>query len=52
MAESEAGIVMIVSAAYIVFNETFANWQSAWFCAGLLGLAAILLSMRDAPGSR
>jgi glucan 1,3-beta-glucosidase len=52
MAESAAGIVMIVSAAYIVFNETFANWQSVWFCAGLLGLAAILLSVRDAPSSR
>jgi cell division protein FtsW (lipid II flippase) len=52
MAESAAGIVMVVSAAYIVFNETFANWQSVWFCAGLLGLAAILLSVRDAPSSR
>jgi exo-beta-1,3-glucanase (GH17 family) len=52
MAESAAGIVMIVSAAYIIFNETFANWQSVWFCAGLLGLAAILLSVRDAPSSR
>jgi exo-beta-1,3-glucanase (GH17 family) len=50
-AESLAGIVLALSAAYIVFNETFANWQSVWFCAGLLGLAAILLSVRGAPGS-
>ena len=51
MAESVAGIVLTLSAGYIVFNETFANWQSVWFCAGLLGLAAILLSVRDASGS-
>ena len=49
MAESVAGIVLTLSAGYIVFNETFANWQSVWFCAGLLGLAAILLSVRGAP---
>ncbi len=51
VAESVAGIVPTASAAYIVFNETFANWQSVWFCAGLLGLAAILLSVRGAPSS-
>ena len=51
MAESVAGIVLTLSAGYIVFNETFANWQSVWFCAGLLGLAAILLSVRGAPSS-
>ena len=50
-AESVAGAVLALSAGYIVFNETFANWQSVWFCAGLLGLAAILLSVRDPPGS-
>ena len=50
-AESVAGAVLALSAGYIVFNETFANWQSVWFCAGLLGLAAILLSARDAPSS-
>jgi exo-beta-1,3-glucanase (GH17 family) len=50
-AESVAGIVLTLSAGYILFNETFANWQSVWFCAGLLGLAAILLSVRAAPSS-
>jgi exo-beta-1,3-glucanase (GH17 family) len=50
-AESVAGAALALSAGYILFNETFANWQSVWFCAGLLGLAAILLSVRDAPSS-
>ena len=48
LAMATLGLGIII---YIVFNETFANWQSVWFCAGLLGLAAILLSVRDAPGS-
>jgi hypothetical protein len=48
-AESVAGAAVALSAGYILFNETLANWQSVWFCAGLLGLAAILLSARDAP---
>ncbi len=51
MAESVSGIVLTLSAVYVLFNETFANWQSVWFCAGLLGLAAILLSVRGALGS-
>jgi exo-beta-1,3-glucanase (GH17 family) len=50
-AESVAGAALALSAGYIVFNETLANWQSVWFCAGLLGFAAILLSVRDAPSS-
>ena len=50
-AETVAAAVLALSAAYIVFNETFANWQSVWFCAGLIGLAVTLLSVRDAPSS-
>jgi exo-beta-1,3-glucanase (GH17 family) len=50
-AESVAGAALALSAGYIVFNETLANWQSVWFCAGLLGLAAILLAARDVPSS-
>ena len=34
-AESVAAAVLALSAGYIVFNETFANWQSVWFCAGI-----------------
>ena len=46
-----AAAVLVVSAVYIAFNETFANWQALWFCAGLIGLAAILVLVRDAPNS-
>jgi glucan 1,3-beta-glucosidase len=51
MAETVAGGVLIASAIYIVPNESFANWQSIWFCAAILGLAVILVRARDAPGS-
>jgi hypothetical protein len=50
MAETVAGAVLILSAGYIALNETFANWQAIWLCAGFLGLAIILLRARDAPG--
>ena len=50
-AETVAAAVLALSALYIVVNETFANWQSVWFCAGLIGLAVILLLARDAPSS-
>jgi len=52
VAETVAGGALAVSAIYIVFNETFANWQSVWFCAGLLGLAVILALARDVPSSK
>ena len=51
VAETVAAAVLALSAVYIVINETFANWQSVWFCAGLIGLAVILLMARDAPDS-
>ena len=51
VAETVAAAVLALSAVYIVINETFANWQSVWFCAGLIGLAVILLMARDAPNS-
>jgi glucan 1,3-beta-glucosidase len=51
MAETVAAAVLALSAAYIVVNESFSNWQSVWFCAGLIGLAIILLLARDAPSS-
>jgi exo-beta-1,3-glucanase (GH17 family) len=49
-AETLAAAVLAVSALYIALNETFANWQAIWLCAGLIGLALILLRVRDVQG--
>ena len=38
-----------ISALYIAFNETFANWQAIWLCAGLAALAITLVRVADAP---
>jgi exo-beta-1,3-glucanase (GH17 family) len=51
LAETVAAAVLTLCAGYILFNESFANWQSVWFCGGLIGLAIILGLARDAPGS-
>jgi exo-beta-1,3-glucanase (GH17 family) len=44
-----------LSAAYIVFNEGFENWQSLWTCAAFFGLAMTLwlarLSIAPESGS-
>jgi glucan 1,3-beta-glucosidase len=48
-AETAIAVTLIVSAIYIVFNESFANWQSLWFCAGVLAFALTLLQARAAP---
>jgi hypothetical protein len=50
MAETVAAAVLAICAVYIAINETFANWQAVWLCAGLLGLAVILVRARDAQG--
>ena len=50
MAETVAAAVLAVAAGYVAFNESFANWQAVWLCAGFVGLALILLRARDAPG--
>jgi exo-beta-1,3-glucanase (GH17 family) len=49
-AEIAAAATLGLSAVYIVFNETTANWQALWFCAGLIALAVTLVRVRDAPG--
>jgi hypothetical protein len=51
IAETVGAVTLVLCAGYIVFNESFANWQSVWFCAGLLGLAVILERARDVPSS-
>ncbi len=48
-AEMLAAAVLAVSAIYIAINETFANWQAIWLCAGLIGLAVTLARTRDVP---
>jgi exo-beta-1,3-glucanase (GH17 family) len=49
-AEVAAAAMLGLSAIYIVFNETIANWQALWFCAGLIALAVTLVRAPDAPG--
>jgi hypothetical protein len=51
-AETVAGAALIASAGYIAINESFANWQSLWFCATVAVLGVILLRARDAPDSK
>jgi hypothetical protein len=48
VAEMSAACVLALSVVYIVFNETFANWQSLWVCAVLAALAFNLGQARDA----
>lgn len=50
VAERAAAFVLAASAVYIALNESFANWQADWLCAGLVALAFILALARDAPG--
>jgi exo-beta-1,3-glucanase (GH17 family) len=49
-AEVAAAVLLALSALYILFNETLANWQALWFCAALAALVLILFRVRDAPG--
>ncbi|HEY6257465.1 MAG TPA: beta-(1-6) glucans synthase [Xanthobacteraceae bacterium] len=44
-AEAVAAAALGLSATYIAFNETGANWQALWFCSGLLALAAAALNL-------
>jgi len=48
LAETLAAAVLAAGAAYIVFHETFANWQALWLAAALLLLAVILFRARAA----
>jgi hypothetical protein len=48
-AETLAALLLAISAVYIAINETAANWQALWLCAGFVGLAIILSRARDAP---
>jgi glucan 1,3-beta-glucosidase len=50
VAECAAAALLVLCAGYILFNESFANWQAAWFCAGAVVLAVSLARGRGAPG--
>lgn len=52
LAETVAAWVLLLSAIYIVFNESFANWQSLWFCALLVVLAVSLRLRRSVPAAQ
>ncbi len=47
-AELGGAALLALTVPYIVLNETLANWQSLWVCAGLLALAFSLAQVRDA----
>ncbi len=49
-AEGLVAAALALSAIYIVFNESFANWQAVWYCAVIVVLAAILWRGRGVPG--
>jgi glucan 1,3-beta-glucosidase len=50
-AETVAAGTLVLSAVYIVFNETVANWQALSFAGGLVVLAATLVPGQGAPDS-
>jgi glucan 1,3-beta-glucosidase len=48
IAEAVFGGALVLSAAYIVINEGFTNWQSVWTCAVYAGLGATMWRARAA----
>jgi glucan 1,3-beta-glucosidase len=46
-AELVSAVTLAGSAVYIVFNESFENWQALWFAAMLVVLAVTLIRLRD-----
>jgi glucan 1,3-beta-glucosidase len=51
-AEMVSAVVLGLSAIYIVFNESFANWQALWFAGALVALVMVLLRVAAARSSR
>ena len=49
-AEQIAAGVLALSLIYILFNESFLNWQAVWLCGLLAALAFTLSTVRDARG--
>ena len=51
-AETVAAATLALSAIYILFNETLANWQAVWFALALIVLAVTLVPARGARDSK
>jgi glucan 1,3-beta-glucosidase len=51
VAETVAAAALVLSAVYIVLDETFANWQAIWLAAILAASAFILARSRDVQNS-
>jgi glucan 1,3-beta-glucosidase len=49
LAETVAAVVLLSCAAFIVWNETLADWQALWFALALALVAFSLLRARVAP---
>ena len=49
-AEAAAAAILVPCALYTAWHEGFANWQSLWFCAALIGLAITLARAQVARG--
>lgn len=49
-AERAFAALLVVPAAWIVWNETVANWQALWLAGALVALALTLARARAAPG--
>jgi glucan 1,3-beta-glucosidase len=49
-AETLAAATLVLSAAFVVWNETLANWQALWFGGALALVAVSLVRARAAPG--
>ncbi|RAI42676.1 beta-(1-6) glucans synthase [Rhodoplanes roseus] len=50
-AETIVAVALVLSAVFIVLNETVANWQAVWLSLGLVALALTLRRVRGVPGS-
>ncbi|MEA2978249.1 MAG: hypothetical protein QOF09_72 [Alphaproteobacteria bacterium] len=50
LAETVIAAILTLCAIFIVWNETFANWQALWFAGALVLVSFSLLRARVAPG--
>ncbi|MEA3026219.1 MAG: hypothetical protein QOF91_1504 [Alphaproteobacteria bacterium] len=50
LAETVVAAILALCAIFIVWNETFANWQALWFAGALVLVSFSLLRARVAPG--